>query len=58
MWEGNKIYFRWHTNVKLRNTNKDNCIDRDERGMSITMHAVTINRRAARRDRGYMNIKI
>lgn len=56
MWEGYKICFKWHTNVKLRNANDDNCIVREETGISITMHAVIINRRAAQRDREYMNI--
>jgi hypothetical protein len=58
MWEGYEIYFKWHTNVKLRNTNEDSCIDTEGRGMGITMHAATINRRAAQRDRTCMNIKI
>jgi len=54
---GNDIKcFKWHMNVKLKNTNDDNCINREERGISIIMHAVINNRRAARRDRGYMNI--
>jgi hypothetical protein len=48
--------FKWHANVKLKNANDGNCIDREERGISFTMHAVINNRRAARRDRGYMNI--
>jgi hypothetical protein len=57
MWEGFQICFKWHTNVQLRKANDDNCIDREERGMSITMHAVIVNRRATRRDRVYMNIQ-
>jgi hypothetical protein len=52
VWEGYKICFKWHADVKLKNTNEDNSIEREEGGMSITMHAVNINRRAARRDMG------
>jgi hypothetical protein len=57
MLEGYKICFKWHTNVKLRNADYDNCIDREEREISITMHAV-INRRAARRDRDILTYKV
>jgi hypothetical protein len=51
-----KSVLKFHTNVKLKNTNEDNSIEREERGMSITIHAVNINRKAARRDREYVNI--
>jgi hypothetical protein len=52
-----KSVLKCHTNVKLKNTNEDNSIEREERGMSITMHAVNINRKAARRDRAYVKPK-